>query len=150
MPQSLAQIYVHFIWSTKNREPHLSDSLLLKDTHAYLGGIAKTLECNPVCIGGIADHVHLLVAMGRTCSAADFAKETKRNSTKWLKEAKGLNAFAWQSGYGAFSVSHSNVEKVIQYITHQAEHHRKVTFQEEYRTFMQKHGLIWDEKYVWD
>ena len=151
MPQSFSNVIVHIIFSTKNREPLLADKILRSDLHAYLGGVLNTLDCQPHCIGGAADHVHLFHALSRTRSVAACVKETKRVSSAWVKQRDTrLAAFHWQSGYGAFSVSESQLPTVRAYIENQEEHHRHVTFQEEYRQFLDRHGIAYDERYVWD
>ncbi len=151
MPQSLAACFAHVVFSTKNRAPFLADASLRADTHAYLGGIARTLECMPLCVGGVEDHVHLLVGQARTVCVADLVKELKRNSTDWMR-GKGNKEFYWQAGYGVFSVSKSNLEMVTRYIDNQEEHHhgKKVSFQDEYREMLRKHAVAWDEQFVWD
>lgn len=151
MPQSLARIYLHVIFSTKDRQRWLGDPELRKSLHGYLGATLKQLECMPVEIGGVEDHAHLLFLFPRTPSVADVVKETKRVSTKWLQgQAASLKSFHWQNGYGVFSVSQSSVDGVSDYIRRQEEHHRKVSFQDEYRAFLRKHAVEFDERYVWD
>ena len=109
------------------------------------------MECTPLCIGGVADHVHLLTMFPRTITIADFVKETKRVSSIWVHEGEaGSDSFHWQSGYGVFSVSQSQVDTVRRYIECQEEHHRRVSFQEEYREFLKRHNVAFDERYVWD
>ena len=114
MPQSLSKIYIHTVFSTKNREPFLSDDALRDELHAYMGGIAKQLDCYPIRVGGTADHVHLLTVLVRTRTVADFVKEVKRVSSAWLHE-KGVSGFKWQAGYASFSVSESMLETVLKY-----------------------------------
>ncbi|NNC89756.1 MAG: transposase [Akkermansiaceae bacterium] len=151
MPQSLARVYLHVVFSTKDRYPFLEPPALRHELHAYLGGVLKNLDCVPVEIGGVADHVHLLLLHPRTKSIAEVVKEAKRISTGWLQEQSGMPVhFHWQAGYGVFSVSQSKVEEVVEYIRGQEEHHRRVTFQDEYREFLRKHAVEFDEKYVWD
>jgi len=150
MPQSLAHLAVHLVFSTKNREPIL-DAATLPKLHAYFVGVLKGLDCTPIQIGGVADHVHLLFALSRTRTIADMTRELKTNSTNWLHtQGARYNQFHWQAGYGVFSVSASNIAEVKSYIVHQPEHHRKVTFQDEYRALLDKHGIAYDERYVWD
>ncbi len=149
MPQSLSKIYIHTVFSTKNREPFLSDASLCEELHAYLGGIAKQLDCHPIRVGGTADHVHLLTTLARTKTVADFVKELKRVSSLWLHE-KGISGFKWQAGYASFSVSQSSLERVEKYVSSQEEHHRKVLFQDELRQFFAKHNLEFEERFVWD
>ncbi|MDQ8189255.1 IS200/IS605 family transposase [Roseibacillus persicicus] len=150
MPQSLSRVLIHTVFSTKNRLPFLQDVSLRDELHSYLGGCAKRLDCQPVRVGGVEDHVHLLTVLSRTIAISEFVKEVKRNSTGWAKEREGMEDFAWQAGYGCLSVSESQVELVSQYIEKQEEHYRKRTFQEEYRELLRRHGTEWDERYVWD
>ena len=151
MPQSLSAVFVHLIFSTKNRDPLLTPRPLAMDTHSYLAGISSRPGCHPVLFNGVEDHVHLLVQLSRTVTQADLVKELKRASTLWLREqSPSTAAFSWQGGYGIFSVSVSNLDQVCAYISSQEEHHRKVTFQEELRLFLQRHQLEWEEDYVWD
>ena len=151
MPQSHSAVFLHLIFSTKNREPWLRDAELRAELHAYLGGVSKNLDCPPIAVGGVADHVHLLARFGRGVSQSEWVKELKRVSSRWIKEREPKMAkFAWQSGYGVFSVSPSNLDAVERYIETQEEHHRKTTFQEEYRAFLRKHRVDWDERYAWD
>jgi putative transposase len=151
MPQSLSCVYLHIIFSTKDRFPFLVDIGIRDEIHTYLGGIARNQECLPVLIGGVADHVHLLVGLGRTISQADLIKELKRSSSLWIKERfPALSKFAWQAGYAAFSVSVSNLDAVREYVANQEEHHQRMSFQDELRAFLKKHGAVWDERHVWD
>jgi putative transposase len=149
MPQSLALVLVHIIFSTKNRMAFLQSAELRSEVHAYLTGTLRGLQCEPLQVGGTEDHVHILSGLSRTTSLAELVKKLKTSSTMTVK-AKGHSHFSWQSGYGAFSVSQSAKESVIAYIASQEIHHRKMTFQEEFRTFLQKHGISFDERYVWD
>ncbi|MEI7731288.1 MAG: IS200/IS605 family transposase [Verrucomicrobiota bacterium] len=151
MPQSLSAVYIHLVFSTKDHRPQLRDQEFRTNLHAYLGGIAKQLECAPIIVGGVEDHVHLLLRLGRTISQADLVKELKRVSHQWVKDMGGeYKDFAWQKGYGVFSVSQSNLETVTEYIERQEEHHRKLSFQDELRRLLTKHKLEWDEKHLWD
>jgi REP element-mobilizing transposase RayT len=151
MPQSLANILVHIVFSTKNREPFLTDAELRDEMHRMLGGISRDLECPPVLTGGTADHVHLLARQARTISLADWVKELKRASSLWIKERdSALAAFHWLAGYGAFSVSQSQSPRVERYIERQEEHHHTLTFQDELRQLLRKHQVEFDERYVWD
>jgi putative transposase len=151
MPQSLSAVYIHLVFSTKNRRPLLRDKEGRDNLHAYLGGISKQLDCPPILVGGAEDHVHLLARFGRTITQAEWVKELKRVSNIWIKEGSSHYAdFQWQGGYAAFSVSPSSVERVKQYIATQEEHHRKISFQDELRTLLQEYSIEWDEKYVWD
>src|SRR5258708_1943094 len=131
MPQSLAAIYIHLVFSTKERRPFLREAALRESLHAYLGGVSKQLECAPIIVGGVEDHVHLLARFARTIAQAEWVKELKRVSNLWLKaQGKEFRDFAWQGGYAGFSVSQSNLEQVKKYIAEQGEHHRKTTFQD--------------------
>ncbi len=151
MPQSLSSVHLHLVFSTKNREPFLRDIAIRAEMHAYLGGVSKTLDCPPIIVGGVEDHVHLLCRMARTITQADWVKELKRASSLWIKQRNPTSgAFAWQSGYGVFSVSSSALDQVSKYIANQEQHHQKLTFQDEYRAFLRKHDVAWDERFVWD
>lgn len=150
MSQSLSHVIIHTVFSTKNREPFLETPEIREETFAFLGGVAKTLDCQPFIIGGHVDHVHLLTSLSRTLSQADFVKEVKRNSSLWSKEKWMVDGFAWQKGYGIFSVSESRMAEVKKYIANQEIHHHKVTFQDEFRRFLAKHNIPYDERYVWD
>jgi len=151
MAQSLAKILLHLVFSTKERRPFLKDPALREKFHRYLGGILTNLECQPIIVGGVEDHVHLLFAHSRTAAVADVVKELKRGSTVWLKtKSPGLSEFAWQNGYGVFSIGQSQVEDVRAYIAGQEEHHRKVSFQEEFRRLLERYEIAFDERYVWD
>ena len=149
MPQSLSAVYIHLVFSTKDRRPFLRDKPTRDALHSYLGGVNKQLDCPPILVGGVEDHVHLLARFGRTITQAEWVKELKRVSNLWLKErSRDYADFEWQGGYADFSVSQSNFEQMKQYITGQEEHHRKVGFQDELRALLRKHEIEWDEKYV--
>jgi REP element-mobilizing transposase RayT len=150
MPQSFARLACHIVFSTKGRAALITEAIQ-KGLYAYLGGIARNLKVPLIERGGTANHVHLLVEMARDVSVADVVRDMKANSTRWLRESDPMHGnFAWQSGYAAFAVSHSNVEVVAEYIRHQEEHHRTRTFEEEYVAFLQRHGLSFDDRYMWD
>ena len=149
MPQSLARLLVHLIFSTKNRVPLLQSAQLRSEVHAYLTATLQGQDCEPVQVGGVADHAHLLFGLSRTISLAELVKNLKTSSTKMIRE-KGHHGFSWQTGYGAFSVSESNKNAVIDYIINQEIHHRKMTFQEEIRALLKKHSMRFDERYIWD
>ena len=150
MPQSIARIHIHLIFSTKNREPLLHDSI--RDSlHRYLATVLQNLGCPPVLINSVNDHVHILFELGRTVAVSQAVEEVKTASSKWVKtQGAEFVRFAWQAGYGAFAVSESNVEAERKYIVGQPEHHRKKSFQEEYRAFLEKHRVAFDEEYVWE
>jgi putative transposase len=151
MPQSLSAVYIHLVFSTKARRAYLRDKETRETLHRYLGGVSKELECPPLRVGGVEDHVHLVSRFGRTITQGEWVKELKRVSNLWLKSRNDdYDTFEWQRGYGAFSVSKSDLDRVIAYIANQEEHHRHVTFQDEFRALLREHGVEWDERYVWD
>ncbi|QDT69960.1 Transposase IS200 like protein [Planctomycetes bacterium MalM25] len=151
MPQSLANIAVHLVFSTKDRQPFLANDGLRAEVHNQLGGASKTLDCAPLIAGGVEDHVHVLVRMSRTITVSDWVKELKRVTSIWIKARDPkLGEFQWQAGYGAFSVSQSEITRVKAYIANQAEHHRERDFKEEFRLLLERHRIEFDERYVWD
>jgi REP element-mobilizing transposase RayT len=151
MPQSLARVLVHIVFSTKNRYPFLADNNIRSELHAYLGGTCNQLECPVLTVGGAADHVHILCALSRNLSIAKVVGDIKRGSSKWIKtKGRMLTKFAWQNGYGVFSVGQPEVERVKQYIVNQDDHHKKKSFQDEYRSFLKEYGVSYDERYIWD
>jgi len=147
MPHTFTNLLAHIIFSTKERSP-LIDAELRPNLHAYLGGIVRELNGTPLIINGTDDHVHLLVSLPPTISISDALRVLKTNSSKWVHDTR-RKAFGWQAGYGAFSVSQSNVHSVTQYIASQEEHHRKVLFKEEFVSFLKKHGVEYDERFIW-
>lgn len=150
MPQSLSAVYIHLVFSTKDRRPLLRDKAGREALHSYLGGVSKQLDCPPIQVGGVEDHIHLLARFGRTITQAEWVKELKRVSNLWLKERdREFGDFEWQGGYADFSVSQSNLEQVKQYIARQEEHHDKMVFQDELRALLRKHEITWDERYIW-
>ena len=150
MPQSLAKIYTHLIFSTKYRERLLSDDLR-HDLHAYMGGTLNALSCIPIQINSEPDHVHALFLLARTIPLGDAIGKFKTSSNQWLrKRDPRLAQFYWQNGYGAFSVSQSGVEDCRQYIRNQREHHKHASFQDEFRAFLLRYEIQFDERYVWD
>ena len=151
MAQSLSKILLHVVFSTKERRPFLRDRAFRDEMHRYIGGILNGLDCPPVVVGGVEDHVHLMCILSRTCAPADMVKEVKRSSSLWIKErSKEYADFAWQNGYGIFSIGYSQIEEVRQYILGQDAHHRKMTFQDEFRRLLQRYDVAHDEAYVWD
>ncbi len=150
MPQSLARLHVHLVFSTKNREPIITDTVR-HALHSYMATVLQHLGCAPVLINSVEDHTHLLFDLARTVSISQVVEDVKKSSSKWLKtQGPQFISFAWQSGYGAFAVSESNVGAVREYIANQRAHHHQKTFQEEYRAFLQRHNIVFDERYVWD
>jgi REP element-mobilizing transposase RayT len=151
MAQSLSRLWTHLIFSTKNRFPFLSDKKLRNDTNAYLAKMLRNHDCETLMVNGVEDHTHALFALSRTHSIASVVKEIKRTSSAFAKElSPTLAKFHWQNGYGAFSVSQSNLDETIRYIETQEEHHKRVTFQDEYRAFLKAYGITYDERYLWD
>ncbi len=150
MPQSLSLVIVHIIFSTKDRFACL-DPMTRPHLHAYLATVAQNYKCECYRAGGTADHVHLAVRLSRVTTIAELVEKLKTSSSKWLKmQRPGLCRFAWQRGYGAFSVGPNEVEALEAYIANQEEHHRVRTFQEEYLALLKKYGVQYDERYVWD
>ena len=148
MPQSFAAIYLLLVFSTKNREPRINRELQ-PPLFAYFGGIANNHGCELLAAGGMPDHVHLLVSLARTMSTAEVVRVMKANSSGWLRAEMGRPDIRWQDGYGAFSVSQSNLENVREYLATQEEHHRKLSFQAEFWELLRRYQIAWDEKYVW-
>jgi putative transposase len=150
MPQSLSLVIVHIIFSTKDRFPHLDLSMRPR-LHAYIATVARNSECECYRAGGTADHVHLAVRLSRTIPIAGLVEELKTSSSKWLKlQGPTKGRFAWQRGYGAFSVSASELDSLQAYIDGQQEHHKVTTFQEEYLALLKEYGVPYDERYIWD
>ena len=150
MPQSLARLHIHLVFSTKNREPLITD-LVRDGLHRYIASVLQNLGCAPALINSVEDHAHFLFDLARTVSISQVVEDVKKSSSKWIKtQGPEFAGFAWQAGYGAFGVSEANMETVLQYIANQREHHRTKTFQEEYRAFLVQHKLSFDERYVWD
>lgn len=150
MGQSLVKNYIHITFSTKLRKPLIS--LPIEPAlHRYLGGICNKLGCQAIKIGGYTDHVHILCLLSRKIALMKLLEEVKSHSSRWIKtNVPGYDHFYWQDGYGAFSVNPSEVDTVIAYIANQHEHHIKRTFQDEYRAFLKKYKVDYDERYVWD
>jgi putative transposase len=150
MPQSLAKVYLHVVFSTKNRAPLLADEWR-DELFRVMGGASNNLGCQSLIVGGIADHVHMLFQLGRTNTIADTVGKIKSTSSAWINQRPGLSVeFHWQAGYAAFSVSQSDIEAVREYIRKQVEHHAKESFQDELREWLRRYEIEWDERYVWD
>lgn len=150
MPQSLTNLLVHTVFSTKLRSASISTELRQR-LDPFIGGIGRELKCPVLAIGGVEDHTHILLALHPTVAMADWIRVVKSNSSKWIHDTFPERAdFAWQAGYGAFAVSSSNREAVIEYIRRQPHHHRTQSFQDEYLAFLAKHGVEYDVRYVWD
>jgi putative transposase len=150
MPQSLSNVILHIIFSTKHREPWL-DSSIRPRMHAYLATICRDLGGEAFRTGGVSDHVHIVTTLPRALSQAQMIERIKKASSKWIKPLKSCyRDFFWQRGYAAVSVSPSQLDGVLQYVQRQKEHHCTRTFQEEYRQLLNRHGIKFDERYVWD
>jgi len=149
MPQSLSEIIIHLIFSTKDRARSINKENI-SGLHGYLATLIRERKWECYRIGGVEDHVHLAIRQPRTENIADLVGHIKRTSTKWMHSEKGQTDFAWQSGYGAFSVSPLHLQDLIAYIEKQEEHHKTKSFQDEYRSFLIKYSIPYDEKYVWD
>jgi REP element-mobilizing transposase RayT len=148
MPSTHLSLHYHIVFSTKEREPWI-DPKWRGDLHAYLGGCVKTIDGIPEEIGGVEDHVHLLLGLRATHCLADVVREVKKASSRWVHEKIRRPAFAWQEGYGGFTVSRSNIAAVRKYIAEQAEHHRRHTFHDEYLGLLKKHEIEFDESFLW-
>lgn len=150
MPQSFTKLYTHLVFSTKNRQPFLDDNIRPR-VHAYLATIVRDMDSPWVVVGGVADHVHLLFDMSKKHAVVDIVEKVKRESSKLVKSlGPAYSSFYWQRGYGAFSVSPTLCNEAEAYVRGQEEHHRTKTFQEEYRVLMERYGIEYDERYVWD
>src|SRR4051794_38100098 len=150
MAHTFTNLLAHIVFSTKDRRP-LLDSDLKARLFPYLGGIIRAHGGKALIINGPMDHVHILASLAAKHPLSDVMRELKADSTGWIhKNFPNQKPFAWQIGYGAFSVSHSNAPEVERYIARQEEHHRKISFQEEFVSFLKKHGLEYDERFLWE
>jgi len=150
VPQSLANLLTHLVFSTAHRDPYLTGDVRA-ELHPYITGILRNKVCPLVQIGSVEDHVHILFSLSRTESLSEVVKAVKGSSSVWIKgKWPKLREFGWQAGYGAFSVGQSELAATVQYIQKQEEHHRKVSFQDEYRELLKLAGLEVDERYAWD
>lgn len=150
MAQSLASVLVHLVFSTKHRQPLIRPDVEA-ELHAYLSTVLREMESPAIAINGTEDHVHILFRLGRKVALAEVVEELKKRSSKWIKTRGPAYAdFYWQSGYEAFSIGESGVERLKEYIAGQKEHHRVKTFQEEFRAFLARYRIEYDERYVWD
>ncbi|HRN55698.1 MAG TPA: IS200/IS605 family transposase [Agriterribacter sp.] len=150
MGQSLVKNYVHIVFSTKYRHPLIYPPYE-EELHRYLGGICKSMDCQPIKIGGYTDHIHILCRLSKKIALMKLLEEVKSHSSKWMKTKDSLlSNFYWQNGYGAFSVNPAEADAVIAYIANQHVHHSKKNFQDEYREYLNYYGVDFDERYVWD
>ena len=151
MPQSLSVVYLHCVFSTKDRVPFQKDPAVRADIHSELAGISNRLDCPVRIVGGVEDHVHILFRQGRKISQSDWVMEVKRASSLWIKTRDPrLSSFHWQSGFGMFSVDATDFEREYRYIENQEEHHRRYTFKEEFIQLLKDHGMDWEIPYLWD
>jgi REP element-mobilizing transposase RayT len=148
MPSTHLSLHYHLVFSTKNRVPNIVETCRGR-LHAYLGGVVRNVEGVPEAIGGVEDHVHLLIGLRATARLADVVRDVKAVSSRWVHEETGDRGFSWQEGYGAFTVSASQRDMVREYIARQEEHHRKRTFQEEYVELLKRSGVEYDDRYLW-
>ena len=149
MANTYTSLHYHIVFSTKNRQRSIAQGIEQR-VWEYLGGIARRHKLTALQVGGTEDHIHALVLAPPTISPSQIAQLLKGDSSKWIHdEFRALHGFAWQDGYSAFTVSKSNLPEIVRYIQTQREHHRKKTFQEEYLEFLQKHGIPYDERYLW-
>ncbi len=150
MSQSLSKIILHSVFSTKLRTPWLRNEQLRNELYAYMATILTNIECPAILINGVEDHIHILSLLSRKIRVMDLIKEAKTETSKWIKKHdRGTSKFAWQTGYGAFSVSESNIPQVRTYLENQVEHHRQRSFQDEFRELCRRHGVELDERYAW-
>ena len=150
MPQSLSSILIHLVFSTKNREPFIT-RVIESELHPYMASIFRNLKSPSLIIDGTMDHVHILFSLARSIATADVVEEVKTGSSKWIKtKGREFRNFHWQRGYGAFSIGQSNVAALKSYIRNQKRHHRRITFQDEYRKFLKAYATEFDEEYIWD
>jgi REP element-mobilizing transposase RayT len=150
MPQSLSNLLVHLVFSTKGRDPLIVDAER-RDLHAYLAGTARGCKCECFRVGGTDDHVHMAIRLHQTQCMSKLVEAVKSSSSLWIKTASpDMRDFAWQRGYGALSVSAPDLDRLVGYIDRQADHHKRVSFQDEFRAILREHGMEFDERYVWD
>lgn len=150
MSQSLSQVYIHVVFSTKYRQP-IIDEEIEERLFEYIGGICKSLECNPIIVGGHKDHIHVLCSLSKKVTQMSLIEEIKKRSSKWIKtDSHAYSNFYWQSGYGAFSINHTDIDVATRYIKNQKERHSKVNFKEELLAFLRKYEIDYDERYLWE
>lgn len=150
MGQSLVKNYIHIVFSTKYRRP-IIDEEIENELYKYLGGTCNSLDCNVLIVGGYYDHIHILCMLSKNISLVELVKKIKAHSSKWIKtRGEKYSSFYWQDGYGAFSVNPAQIDIVKNYIANQKEHHNKKNFKKEFKLFLKKYEVEYDEKYVWD
>jgi len=139
--------FFHFIWSTKGRIPWITDQIQER-LYSYIGGTVRSQNANLLAIGGMNDHVHLLVQFNDIDTLSAFVRDIKANSSAWIHKNFPSTPFEWQQGYGSFTVSYSGLDKAKEYIQNQAQHHKEISFDKEYRKFLHLHGVQYDERFV--
>jgi len=150
MAQSLSKVYVHITFSTKLRQNLITESIQ-ESLFNYIGGICKGMECYPIQVGGHKNHIHVLCLLSKKVTQIKLLEEIKKQSSKWIKkQGDNFKSFYWQDGYGIFSVNLSEIDVVVAYINNQKEHHKKTNFQDEFRAFLKKYEVDYNEKYIWD
>jgi REP element-mobilizing transposase RayT len=150
MSQSLSQVILHVVFSTKDRRPWL-DQQIQPRLHSYLSTLCRDSGCQAYRVGGAHDHVHIAARLGRTTTQADLLESIKKKSSTWMKsQAREYQGFFWQGGYGAFSIGWSQLEDLVQYIDNQEQHHKSYSFQEEYLALLKKYRVEFDERFLWD
>jgi len=150
MPQSLTKIFLHIIFSTKYRNPIIDEGIENELFH-YVGGVCKELECQPILVGGYEDHIHILSSLSKKITVIKLLQEVKQNSSLWIKtKGNRYSEFHWQDGYAAFSVGPKHLDRIANYIYHQKDHHKKLSYQDECRSFFTECRIEFDERYVWD
>lgn len=151
MSQSLSMIYMHIVFSTKNRMLFLKNDNIRKQLYAYVAKIITSHDSCPIEIGGYTDHIHIFLNLSKNVCLKDIVSVIKKNTSKWIKtKGNEFSNFYWQVGYGAFSVGEAQKSKTINYIKKQEEHHKKMTFKEEFMLFIKKNNMEYNEKYLWD
>lgn len=149
MAQTLTRLLLHIVFSTKNREPLITSSVSI-ELYKCLSGIARNHDSPTLAVGGVADRVHLLVSLSKNIACAELLMHLKRDSSKWIKtKGQEFAAFAWQEGYGAFTIGESQVDVLTRYINNQEDHHKALSFQDEFREFLAKYRVEHDERLVW-
>ncbi len=150
MSQSLSDIILHIVFSTKERQPWIQRDVE-EELYRFINGVCRNLDCSVIKINGVEDHIHILLQLGRTTSTSKLISEVKSSSSRWIKtKGNQYSKFAWQGGYGAFSVSRPTIEGAIKYLSSQKEHHKTVTYKEELLVMLQRAQISYDEKYLWD
>lgn len=150
MPQSLAKNYIHLVFATRGRTETIP-KVHFKEIHAYVAKILNNSHCPVLCVGGTTNHIHILFILSKTMTLSDTVRIVKAHSSKWINEKNSpLYPFCWQDGYGAFSISQGHIEAVKQYIDNQEEHHKGVSFEDEFRKICKMYNVDLDERYVWD